>query len=98
MLRYDHNTDLGRAFAEQWNQRLRSVRIASFIVSILMLIYALVSAATGRAVSGWTSLLVSIWLVGGLVMLSLGVVGEYVGHIYLETKRRPLYIIEKRLP
>ena len=39
MLRYDHNTDLGRAFAEQWNQRLRSVRIASFIVSILMLVF-----------------------------------------------------------
>jgi glycosyltransferase involved in cell wall biosynthesis len=72
--------------------------VVSIVVSILMLVYALVSAATGNAVSGWTSLIVSIWLVGGLIMVSLGVVGEYVGHIYLETKHRPRYIIETRLP
>ena len=61
--------------------------------SLLMLVYALVSAATGHVVAGWSSLMISIWLVGGFTMLSLGIVGEYVGRIYLEAKDRPRYII-----
>lgn len=66
-------------------------------ISVLVLIYALVSMAMGRVVSGWTSLIVSVWLVGGLVMLSLGVVGEYVGRIYLECKHRPRYVVAEEL-
>lgn len=47
--------------------------------------------------SGWTSLLVSIWFVGGALMVSLSIVGEYVGRIYLETKQRPRYHVQERL-
>ncbi len=68
--------------------------IVSFLVSIGMLIYCIYEHSIGNTVSGWASLGVSIWAIGGLQMLMLGVVGEYVGKIYLETKRRPKYIIE----
>ena len=68
--------------------------IISFLVSIGMLIYCIYEHSVGNTVSGWASLGVSIWAIGGLQMLMLGVVGEYVGKIYLETKRRPKYIIE----
>ncbi len=68
--------------------------VLSFLVSILMLIYCIVEHSLGNTVSGWASLGVSIWAIGGLQMLMLGVVGEYVGKIYLETKHRPKYIIE----
>lgn len=65
----------------------------SLLVSVAMVIYALASAAFGTVVPGWTSLMVSVWFVGGLIMISLGVVGEYVGQTYLESKQRPRYII-----
>ena len=68
--------------------------VISFLVSIGMLIYCIYEHSIGNTVSGWASLGVSIWAIGGLQMLMLGVVGEYVGKIYLETKRRPKYIIE----
>ncbi|MDO4798582.1 MAG: glycosyltransferase family 2 protein [Coriobacteriales bacterium] len=67
--------------------------VASVVVSVGMVVYALVSRASGDVVPGWTSLMVSVWFVGGLIMVSLGVVGEYVGMTYLESKRRPRYII-----
>lgn len=65
----------------------------SIIVALAMFAYTLVSLALGHVVEGWSSLMVSIWLVGGLIMVSLGIVGEYVGKIYLETKARPRYIV-----
>lgn len=68
--------------------------VISFLVSIGMLIYCIYEHSIGNTVSGWASLGVSIWAIGGLQMLMLGVVGEYVGKIYLETKHRPKYIIE----
>lgn len=71
--------------------------IIAVLVGLFMLIYTIVSVATGHAVAGWGSMMVSIWLVGGLVMVSLGVTGEYVGKIYLEVKHRPRYIIEREL-
>ncbi|MBR3317397.1 MAG: glycosyltransferase family 2 protein [Atopobiaceae bacterium] len=79
---------------------LRMVTFAGFafvFISIIALVYALVSLARGVAVDGWTSLLVSIWFVGGSIMLSLGIVGEYVGRIYFEAKQRPRYIIAEEL-
>ena len=66
-----------------------------FLVSIAMMIYAFVSYFTGRVVAGWTSLLISVWAIGGMVLLGLGIVGSYIGKIYLETKKRPRYIVEK---
>lgn len=68
-----------------------------FLVSLVMLLYALISKLTGHADSGWTSLMGSIWMIGGIQLLALGVVGEYVGKIYAETKRRPRFIIEQVL-
>ena len=68
-----------------------------FAVSIIMIIYTLVSFFIGAAVSGWASMLCSIWAIGGLQLLAIGIIGEYIGKIYLETKRRPRYIIEEYL-
>ncbi len=68
-----------------------------FLVSIGMLIYSIVRLCLGHTVSGWTSLITSIWAIGGLLMISVGVVGAYVGKIYLEAKGRPRFIIEKYL-
>lgn len=66
-----------------------------FLASIAMMIYAFVSYFTGRVVAGWTSILISVWTIGGMVLLGLGIVGSYIGKIYLETKKRPRYIVEK---
>ena len=70
---------------------------AAFCVGIVILLYALIRHLCGATVSGWTSLLFSIWMLGGLQLLMLGVVGEYVGKTYLETKRRPRYFISEAL-
>ncbi len=70
---------------------------AAFAVSIVILVYCLIRHLCGKTVSGWTSLGVSIWALGGLQLLMIGVVGEYVGKIYMETKKRPRYIISETL-
>lgn len=66
-----------------------------FIVSIAMLIYSIVRHIMGATIVGWTTLMVSVWAIGGLILLSLGVVGEYIGKIYMETKGRPRFIVEE---
>lgn len=71
--------------------------VAIFFLSFVMLIYTLVRFFMGQTVSGWPSLIVSVWAIGGLILLSIGVVGEYIGKIYLETKARPRYHIERNL-
>lgn len=68
-----------------------------FAVSLIMLLWALIAKLTGHANSGWTSLMGSIWLIGGIQLLSLGVVGEYIGKVYAETKHRPRYLIREVL-
>lgn len=68
-----------------------------FSISILMLIYFLVVWAFGKTVAGWTTIVISLWGIGGLILLSLGIIGEYVGKIYMEVKERPRYIIENVL-
>lgn len=68
-----------------------------FLVSIGILIYSLVRHFMGATIVGWTTLMVSVWAIGGLILLSLGVVGEYIGKIYLETKARPRFLIEEFL-
>ncbi len=65
-----------------------------FLFSIIILIYSFVRHYLGETIRGWTTLMVSIWAIGGLILLCLGIVGEYVGKIYLETKGRPRYIVE----
>lgn len=67
------------------------------VLSILGLLYALISYFAGWAVTGWTAIVCSIWLLGGLQMLCLGVVGGYIGKIYSEVKARPRYRVEEYL-
>ena len=76
---------------------ITTVGMGIFVVSLFMLLYTLISWLTGQTVVGWTSTLASIWMIGGIQLLSLGIIGEYVGKIYNETKRRPRFIIERYL-
>ena len=66
------------------------------IIGLIGIIWAIVTALTGAAVSGWASMICVICLLGGLQLLALGIIGEYIGKIYLETKARPRYLIKKR--
>ncbi|MBE5828840.1 MAG: glycosyltransferase family 2 protein [Butyrivibrio sp.] len=68
-----------------------------FLVSIAVFIYSLVRYFNQQTVPGWTTTVLSVWFIGGLMMISLGVIGEYIGKIYLETKNRPRFIIESYL-
>lgn len=70
--------------------------IAFSIISFLLIVYALISLIHGTVVSGWTSSIIVTCLLGGIQLISLGVIGEYVGKTYLETKHRPRYIISNR--
>ena len=72
---------------------ITNLGITIFIVSLIMLIYSLVRHFMGRTIVGWTTLMVSLWAIGGLILLSLGIVGEYIGKIYMESKGRPRYQI-----
>ena len=76
---------------------IRMVTILGFIVfisSLLPLVYSLIQWVYGNTIQGWTTLIVSIWALGGIQILCLGIVGEYIGKIYLESKSRPKYIVE----
>ena len=79
---------------------LRFICVLGFLIlfiSIIIMIYAFIRKVTGNNVEGWTFITISIWFLGGLQMLSLGIVGEYIGKVYNETKQRPRYIIEENL-
>ena len=67
------------------------------LISVVMMIYTLVRYFAGATVQGWSSILISVWLIGGIQMIALGVIGEYIGKIYMETKERPRYIVESFL-
>ncbi len=71
--------------------------MAIIFASILAAVYALISYFTGHVVAGWTSLILSIWFLGGVQLLAIGLVGQYIGKIYIEVKQRPRYNIEKVL-
>ena len=70
--------------------------IAISFVSFLLIVYTLVSYFSGNTVPGWSSSLIATCLLGGIQLISLGVIGEYVGKIYLETKQRPRFIVSQR--
>ena len=67
------------------------------LLGVAMGVYVLVSLFSGHSVAGWASIMMSIWLLGGLQLVALGLIGEYVGKIYMETKRRPKFILEEYL-
>ena len=64
------------------------------VVSFFMMLYILWSFFMGRAVSGWTSIMLSMWFIGAMILLSIGVIGKYIANIFAEVKRRPLYHID----
>lgn len=68
-----------------------------FSISVLLLAYFLVLWFMGHTVAGWTTIVISVWGIGGLQLLALGVIGEYIGKIYMEVKHRPRYKIESVL-
>jgi polyisoprenyl-phosphate glycosyltransferase len=76
---------------------IASLGVIVFGISLVMIIYFIVQHFTGHTISGWSSLIVSIWALGGLQLLAIGIVGEYIGKTYLETKKRPRFIIESVL-
>lgn len=67
------------------------------IFAFIMAAYSIVRRVQGAVVTGWTSLFLSLWLIGGIITFSIGLVGEYIGKIYIEVKERPRYIIEKEI-
>ena len=71
--------------------------IIIFAISILMLIYFLITWCISWTVPGWTSIVVSVWAIGGLQLLAIGIIGEYIGKIYMETKARPKFIVQEYL-
>jgi hypothetical protein len=69
-----------------------------FIMSLAMAAYSVIQYFREDVVPGWSSIISSLWGIGGLILLSIGIVGEYTGKIYLETKQRPRFTVEKKLP
>lgn len=76
---------------------ITALGIGIFVMSIIMLVYFIVLHYVKGVVPGWTTIVVSVWAIGGLQLLSIGIIGEYIGKIYLETKQRPKFIIDEYL-
>lgn len=67
------------------------------LVALIIIVYALYEHFTGRTIEGWTSILVSLWFIGGVVTTGVGITGVYIGKIYTEVKRRPRYFVDKTI-
>lgn len=74
---------------------ISTIGILCVLLSLVEMAYIIVAWIQGNVVTGWSSLLFSLWFIGGLLLLSIGIIGEYIGKIYTEVKHRPRYIIEK---
>ena len=98
--KYPFRKMLSFAFEGATSLSVRPIRIISviglisFLISFAMLGYFIYDYFTGGTMPGWASTIVSIWAIGGLQLLAIGIIGEYIGKIYLEVKGRPRYIIE----
>lgn len=78
---------------------IRMITALGFItafISVIFLIYVIIGHLVGHTVLGWTTIIVLVCLFGGMQIMCIGIVGEYVGKIYLETKKRPRYIVEEK--
>ena len=76
---------------------ITSLGILMFVVSAAAFLWAFIVKLTGHSVDGWSSTLCSIWLIGGVQLFALGIIGEYIGKIYAEVKHRPRYIVAEYL-
>jgi glycosyltransferase involved in cell wall biosynthesis len=76
---------------------ITTLGLGIFLMSIIILAWSLYRYFSGETILGWTSIMTSIWAIGGLILLSIGIIGEYIGKIYLESKHRPRYIISNFL-
>jgi len=76
---------------------IMAVGVIVFVISIVILIWSLITHIWGSTVWGWSSTIISIWALGGLQLLAIGIVGEYIGKMYLETKRRPRFAVQEVL-
>lgn len=70
-----------------------NIGIVFLIIAFCIVMYVIYGLTLGKTVPGWASLILSVWLVGGFVMTSLGIIGTYIGKIFTEVKHRPLYHI-----
>ena len=73
---------------------ITTLGMSILFITALVVIYSLVRFFTGHTIPGWTTIVMSVWAIGGLTVFSIGIIGEYIGKIYLETKNRPRFIIE----
>lgn len=76
---------------------ITAIGFISSLISFLAAVYVLVQKFSADPVGGWASIMISLWFIGGLLLISIGLIGEYVGKIYEEVKGRPRYILEERL-
>jgi hypothetical protein len=67
------------------------------LIALVIIIYALVEYVNHNVIPGWTSMLVSLWFIGGIVTTGVGITGIYIGKIYTEVKRRPRYFVEEKV-
>lgn len=74
-----------------------TVGLIMLVITIAIALYTLLAYFGGRAIQGWTSIMLSLWFIGSLVLISLGIIGEYIGKIYVEVKNRPRFFIEKSI-
>lgn len=76
---------------------ITTLGVLFMLVALIIIVYALSAFWGGHVIPGWTSLLVSLWFIGGTILTAIGIIGEYIGKIYKEVKRRPRYFIEKEI-
>lgn len=85
------------SFSNKPIRLLTGVGVVCALMGVAMLVYVLASICAGHSAAGWASMMTSIWLLGGMQLIGLGLIGEYIGKIYMETKRRPKFILEQYL-
>lgn len=85
------------SFSAQPMQWIFGVGFSILVVDIVVALYVLVSNFWGHTVSGWSSLMMSLWFIGSLILMGLGIIGEYIGKIYIEVKQRPRFNIKDRV-
>ena len=76
---------------------ITEIGLLVFVVSVFILLWSLYRHFTGDTITGWTSIMVSVWAIGGAILFSIGIIGEYIGKIYLESKHRPRYVVSEFL-